>query len=357
MNISELLSLADWVLTKIEDDEIPRRYQDLIQVLTQNIQPNTPTQSFEAQRLALTQAISKVSVDDLSTEQYKFLQKVGLTEIIGARGSANVESIFRDNSMDLASANQKFNKIYSELKTEIDRFEQIKEALQDCVPETEEIPPGRVQMHLHFSGDAGMSNVVDFRKWGVAWYEIGRGLAMANGRSPEEVQIVGASSGSVILYLLVADWAARSISSIISSALRVAKEWYEFREIAQRAREKKAPESAVREIEDHADLLKERNVGEIVESLAKSLNLHNGAQGDKIKALEKAVTQLVGFVLKGGEIDLGRTSEDAESAEKPEGLMELKESFEQIRRLRREIKLLSSDYRTPSNESESEEDA
>jgi hypothetical protein len=68
-----------------------------------------------------------------------------------------------------------------------------------------------------------MSNVADFRKWGTFWFEIGRGVAMAHNAAPEEIKIVGATKGSIIIELAVVSDIAVTISQSNCSPPRASR--------------------------------------------------------------------------------------------------------------------------------------
>jgi hypothetical protein len=103
------------------------------------------------------------------------------------------------------------------------KSEQIKTGLTDCVFEEEYEAENEILMRVSFTGNAPMSNVADFKSWGNIWYDIGRGISMAHGLSPEDIKIVGATKGSIIIELAVIASIATTTSGIILAALKVAE--------------------------------------------------------------------------------------------------------------------------------------
>ena len=66
MNVSELYQLTKWIQNEIVNTQIPQKYQQLLQILQRNAQPNQPKQPFEQQKNNLIEAIKKSTVKSIN---------------------------------------------------------------------------------------------------------------------------------------------------------------------------------------------------------------------------------------------------------------------------------------------------
>ncbi len=201
-------------------------------------------------------------------------------------------------------------------------------------------------MRVNFSGQAAMKNVADLKSWGLLWYDIGRGVAMAHNLSPEDVRIVGATRGSIIIELVAVYAVTHTISKIILSALTVAARVLDIRKKAEEVRGLKLNnDKLAAELEKAADEEKDKGIKQLAEELTKALKLKS-SEGDKATALEKAIKNLINFTEKGGKIDFvlpKTTTESAEQgdpAKRDKEIKELRDQFEKIRLLEDKLKLL-----------------
>ena len=182
-----------------------------------------------------------------------------------------------------------------------------------------------------------MSNVADFKNWGNIWFDIGRGVAMAHNASPEDVKIVGATKGSIIIELAVIASIAATTSGIILAALKVAEKVLDILKKAEEIRNLKLQNSKLaNDLKHEAENEKQAGIEAISAEIIKQLKLKKNGEGDKVAALEKAVKNLVNFIESGGEVDFIIPEEDTESSEsetnKPR-YKDLRVTFQEIRYL------------------------
>ena len=190
-----------------------------------------------------------------------------------------------------------------------------------------------------------MSNITDFKSWGNVWYDIGRGISMAHDASPEDVKIVGATKGSIIIELAVIASIATTTSAIILSGLKVAEKVLDIRKKVEEIKNLKLQNKKLAiDLEKEADKERESGIEKISKDLIKKLKIKINGEGDKANALEKAVKNLVNFVESGGEIDFilpeRNESSDDESEDTQPDYGELKITFQEIRQLENKLKRL-----------------
>lgn len=348
MHVTELYELTMWIDREIVEGQIEQKYQALHSVLHQNAQPNQQKQPFESQKTDLMEAISNVALDRLTIDQLEFLGKLGIAQHIAENGIETVEDILFKNVIDIATSAENVQEIIQSIKEGINRSNKIKSGLEGCV-ELDVTEVDEILMRVNFSGHATMSNITDFKTWGNIWYDIIRGVAMAHGNSPEEVRIVGAKKGSIVIELAVIYGIAKTLSAIILEALKVAERALEIRKKAEEIKGLKLTNKKLwSELEKEAEIEKVEGVKNITDNIVKTLSIKTDGEGDKITAMDKSVRNLVDFIEKGGEIDFvipeEQTSEDEDDEEKgvdkkqAQKIKELRVAFEEIRRLEHKVK-------------------
>lgn len=347
MNVSELYDLVYWVTREIAETQIPQKYQALQQIIQQNAQPNQPKQPFESQRNDLIETIKKVPLSQLTKEQLLFLRELGIAQAVGEEGTNAIEDILYRNVIDIATSAKKIQEIHQSLSQGIQKSNQIKTGLDGCVSQEEYEIENEVMIRVSFTGYAAMSNVTDFRKWGNIWHEVGRGIAMAHNAAPEDVRIIGATRGSVIIELATYPAIATTASAIILLALKLAEKVLDIRKKAEEIKNLQLQNKELaKEIEREAEKEKKIGIEQIYESLIEKLKIKKDGEGDKATALDKAVRNLVNFIESGGEVDFIVPEKDEEKegeSDNPAPKYEdLKITIQEIRQLENKLKLLEA---------------
>lgn len=341
MNVSELFHLTEWVTKEIEGTQVLQKYQSLQTILAQNSQQSTQ-QPFEAIKDDLIKTLQNVPLDQLTRDQEDFLYQLNISEFVGEEGIEAIEDILYKNVIDVATSASKLQTTIQKIANGINKSSQIKTGLSGCVADEEYEVDNEVLMRVSFTGHALMANVADFKSWGNIWFDIGRGIAMAHNATPEDIKIVGATKGSIIIELAVAATIATTTSGIILAALKVAEKVLDIRKKAEELRGLKLKnDKFAKDLEKEADVEKKSGIEEITSDVAKQLELKEG-EGDKIKALDTAVKNLVNFIEKGGIVDF-IVPDDGEPEEGKERANEaLRVAFQQIRLLEKKLVLLEN---------------
>lgn len=351
MNVSELFELTNWIQTEIVNRQIPQKYQTLQQILQRNAQPNQQKQPFEDQKNDLIESIKKVRINRLTKDQLEFLRNLNIAQAIGKEGVDTIEDILYKNVIDIATAAKKIQEIHQRLTQGIQKANQIRTGLEGCVVEEEYEVEGEVLIRIYFRDKASLANVTDFKKWGETWHDIGRGIAMAHNATPEDIKIVGATSGSIVLEMATMASIATTTSAIIYSILKVVEKVLEIRKKAEEIKNLQLNNKKIAlELEEEAKKEIENGAKRIANELIKELGLKQEGEGDKINALEKAVSKLLNFIELGGEVDFIIPEEDmVESDEEVEQIekskidyTQIKDTSEKIRQLEYKIKALEA---------------
>lgn len=344
MNVSELLTLTLWVQRNVEQGQISQKYQELHTIVHQNARTNQGNKPFEQQKNALCEALISMPLKELTNHQLEFLDSTGILSAVGQSGVDTIEDVLFRNALDLATAAQKLAELKAQIDQGVAKVTQIREGLKGCEVAGGSESHDHYLMRVSFAGNAALENVVDFKAWGSTWYDIGRGVAMAHDEPPESIKVVGATKGSIVVELAVIASIATTTSGIILAGLKVAEKVLDIRKKAEEIRGMKLKnDKLAQELKDAANTEKEEGINQITVELSAQLQLNKGAQGDKIKALDTAVKNLVSFVENGGTIDFIAPTEVEDEAEENEADREaLQEAFQEIRAL--EKKLESIEY-------------
>jgi len=342
MNVSELFELTHWITREIEGAQIPQKYQALQTILQQHSQPNQQKTPFESQKDGLINALIKVPLGQLTRDQLDFLYHLGIASAVGEEGIEAIEDTLYKNVIDVATSAQKLQQMLQKINEGISKANQIKAGLTNCVLEEEYETDNEILMRVSFTGHALMSNVTDFKSWGNIWYDIGRGIAMVHDASPEEVKIVGATKGSIIIELAVIASIATTTSGIILAALKVAEKVLDIKTKAEELRGLKMKnDKFAKDLEKEAENEKKSGIEEITSEVVKTLKIKKDGEGDKVKALDTAVKNLVNFIEKGGVVDFIIPEEEEEPEEGEEKKNEeLRIAFQEIRQLEKKLALI-----------------
>jgi len=338
MQVDELVGFLQWLDKEVRKPNLVNLYQQLQAVLNQISQQGQPKPQFESQRTALLEGVMKPNLELLNDSQLRFADKMGLLNLVGQRAKDSIEDVLYKNVIDIATSAQKIGQFHSTLTTILKKTAQASEGLTDYV-EAAPLDYDEALVHIRFQRDASIKNIVDLRQWGDAWFEIGRGIALANKLPPEEIKVIGASRGSLVYDLAVTYAIASTLTGIILLVLKVADRVLELRKKAEELRGMRlSNDKAAQELEKEANQIEKDGQADVLSTLKASKNL-DGEQGN---ALAIAISKIFDFVSGGGEIDV-HIRRDQKAADKPldqKVIAEIKQSFNEIKRLEAKLLLL-----------------
>ena len=189
MQINELLSLSIWFDNNIIENQIPQKYSILHSKMNQNIRRNGQSLvPFEQEKTDLIEAIIDLNFQSLSLEQIKFLNSLKIIELLGKRGVEQIEQVLIQNNLDIATATGKIKEFSNTITKSQNIFKELQTTLLKSfdIEETNEINGSQVLMRVYFQNDVAIKNLTDFKKLSATWYDIGRGIAMAQNSSIKE---------------------------------------------------------------------------------------------------------------------------------------------------------------------------
>lgn len=338
MQVEELVGFLQWLDSEVRKPNIIGLYAQLREILAVNSSPGQPKQPFEDQRKSLLDGVMKPNINLLNRSQVRFAEKMLLFDLIGPKAMDAIEDVLFKNVIDVATATQKISQFHDSLNTILQKASKISEGLSQYV-ETVPIEYEEALVHIRFQRDASIKNIVDLREWGNSWFEIGRGIALANKLPPEDIKVIGASRGSIVYDLAVAYAVASTLTGIILLVLKVADRILEVKKKAEEIRGMKlSNDKAAQELDREATQIEKDGHAEVLSSIKATKTL----DGEQSTALSNAITKIFNFVLGGGEVDVHIRSEQdtKEKTIDPKVIAEIKQSFSEIKRLEAKIRLL-----------------
>lgn len=349
MQITELLKLTKWFDENITENGVPEKYIALYNKMNQNMRRNGNQQlvPFEQEKENLIESINGINFQNLSLEQIEFLEQLEITELIGRSGAKQIEDNLIRNNLDIVTATQKIKEIsdlIAKAKKTIDELQTTLSKSFD-IEETDEVDDDKVLMRVYFQNDVAIDNLTNFKKLSDSWYHIGRGIAMAQDKSPEDFNIIGAKKGSIIIEMAVVYGLAKTVSKILLESLKVADRFINVLKQVEELKGLKLDNKKIAsELEKEAEKEKNQGTAKILETTVADLQLNTEQNGDKIEALKKSIKNLINFTKNGGVVDFVQPKEPDEddTEEIREEIQQLKNNISEIRLLEDQIKLLEN---------------
>lgn len=349
MLVSEVISLAKWVQENIQKARISEKYANLSNKLQQNINGNqTP---FEEERNELGRTLQAIQLNSLSDAQIRVLEDIGVRHAIANEGVNTLEEIFVRNVLDISTTKQKLDEQRQSIDHSTSWANSVQTALFEYFDENEsEINSEyeEVVVRVRFTKEAGINHVTDLKEWSSVWYDILRGFALANNKSPEEFRFVGATSGSVIAMFAGDPATVAALVLTIERGLAFANSIFELKaNIRNLNNSTFDTKEAVASLNQSLEKEKQKAPDEIVAQIMREAE-ENTIDGEKRAALKIAVQKLLNFLEKGGEVDFVVPDEieqndeptDVDFEEAFKQLSEIRSTVERIRETERDIKRL-----------------
>lgn len=315
MNVDELYRLGAWYAAQFKD--LDRRYRDVMEPLIYNAS-QSDKRPVEDQLNSLVMFLNNIQFDNLSIEQLKMLNKLGVDAYIGRLGAEYVNSAVRTSNYDPATAVQRLdeaihsiNDTYGKLAAYIEAVDGLGFGPDDVLAED-----GYITIRVGFQNDVAINNVTDWKDTAKEWYDIIRGLSMACDEKPEDVKVIGAETGSVILILAgtaaFTALLARISKHITTSAKDIINVGIAMEDLRQKRMLTRAMEIEFKKIEKE----KTENAVAEIENLLEGATKITG--GDVSVALTASIKKLLTFSEKGGTVDFIAPEDEEEHGEEGE---------------------------------------
>ena len=301
MRAHEIMQLADWFDTHFAN--IQSAYEELLQVLEYNA--NHPDQQqIEPALNSLLAVIGEIRTQGLSIEQIEMLRKLEVFSLLGLQGASFVEQRVKDVAYDPATRVQEFQQMLSRLITANNHLSSFQRASHDLglMYEPYQTSPDQLVVSVRFRDRVSIDNVPDLKNRTKDWYDITRGIALAAGETPDEVHVLGASRGSLIIEIACTLYFVRLLAEITTHITRAAVDIMEVRIGMEELKQKKILNALLAKELQRIEKEKKENALETVKEDIRKL-FPKGVSGDVSPALDKSIEHLMTFLDKGGELD------------------------------------------------------
>lgn len=348
MQINETNSLCSWITKEIVASKLMEKFDALFSILDANSKRpnNQPAQPFEDQRIDLLNGLVEININTLSLEQLRALETLNIKNNIGNSGIEKINNLL-SNELDIAHVANEINVMKNEIQNGINISDSVKNAIKPLVTdEDKEIAKDKVLTRVIFDHDASIGNIKNLKDWSSKWFDIGRGFAIANGQTPEDVEVVGATKGSLIVELALLATTALPLAKAINLTFDSLVKYREYQLKSAEVRRMKADnlkledefEDDAKRWEDRAQRLKADTAEEITEEIKQYFNDY---REDNQAEFGKAVRTLVDFLSKGGDVDCVIPDEESEDIDEElnKTLTSLRNDFARIRQLKETLLL------------------
>lgn len=344
MNVDELYRLAVWFEALFPETD--RHYRELLDPLNHNAnQPNK--QPLEGPLQALIDYLNAQRFDELSIQQLKMLSLLGVDAYLGHAGAVLVNDVVRTANYDPATALEAVNGAVAKLKSTRSSFKGYAEAVKTLGYDPLDIEPDddRIIIRVGFQNDVSIDNIADWKDSGKEWYEIVRGIAMACDEKPEDVKVVGAATGSIILILAATVTFSMLMAKVSKNITSVAMDIIGVRSAMEDLRQKGILTKVIeQEFKDMEKAKKDGAITTIEGVLSEQLKGKNG----EIKAgLVKSIEKLLTFSEKGGTVDFvapeGDEADDAADDDVRAALIEARDEIREYQSQLHTLKLISAE--------------
>ena len=344
MNIGELRALAEWF------GEHYSTLQNLYGKLLQPIQHNANQgnkQPIENQLNQLIAYMSDMKFEELSLQQIRILEELGVDEYIGLKGTNFVEGTIRTSEYDPSTAASRISEAISSITQAHDGFQSYQNSLKSLgLEEDDNEENDFITIRVGFQNDASINHVTDLKNYSKDWYDIIRGIALSVDEAPESTKVVGASTGSIILILAGTASVTAILALISKNIASVAKDVIGIANQIVELRGKKLLNDVIeKELKKQEYEKKKSAEKDIIEIISEKIP---AMDGEKIAALSGSIKKLLAFNEKGGNVDFVAPESGHEIVDDEEGsehaigaLAAAREAIHQYQEVREQVKRLT----------------
>ena len=342
MDVNELVGLANWMNEHV--NPTMSVYEQLASSMEQNA-TNGNKVPLREHLDAVQKALLDMPVSQLSYQQTDLLHDMEVRDLLGEKGWRFVERTVKEGNYDPASAAADIRTAKKHLDSALQQFEQTRQSLSavGISGEPDYEASDNVTVRVRFKDAVEIENVTQLKKWSAEWYDISRGLAMAAGERPEDVEVKGATTGSLIIVLGTTLTVATIIALIMKQIASTVKSSMEIAHTLQDWKMRKVADAEVeRVLLARRKSVEDGGVQDALELVREKIGAR--IAGDVENALKKSIEKMFQFTSKGGEVDMLPPPDPADDEELDDAVAEaintITENVKEMRTLKAATQLL-----------------
>lgn len=302
MQVAELMDLSEWLERHVLGNS--STFEQFTVICEQNATNGTKQPLAEAQN-ELDDALLNMPMEQLSFGQMEVLEDRGIAQYLGQRGRDFYERLFIRENFDPADAAKQARVSWNLLQSVTRQLIEVQNSLAGLGFKNalHEVDSTKFTARIYFQKDAGIHNMPDLREWAENWDIIARGITESIGERTEDFEIVGASTGSVIIIAWMTQAVAKAFAVVTTHISKAAINIIKVKEAYDK----------MRHLGEMQDILEERERASIdrykVETRLIVIgglkeNFADAMDETKTALLERSITKYLDFVEKGGEVDI-----------------------------------------------------
>ena len=340
MEVQEVIRLSDWFDEHL--DQAINAYTNLVSVLQNNTrQPEKlPVQEPLED---LMKVLAAMPTEQLSLLQFRMLETLEVSDLIGRRGAQWIEVTVKTTTYDPATTFQSAHDANSKLqnaKTQLGSFGSAAAGVGIVRSNLEE-ETDHLLINIIFQNDVSIENVRDWKKMSAEWEQIIAGLAAAVGERPEDVAVAGVSNGSIIVTLGATAAVTKLLAMISKHIVGIA---HDILSVQTKAEELRQARIMTKTMEVEFKQLEQTKRDEGKAEIAGEIDCALPDLEPEIRSkLQKSVDKALAFGEAGGEVDFVLPDrEEDEETEVDKAIDEIRTLVEDQQRVRQEVKLLEN---------------
>lgn len=344
MDATEIISLNAWTQEFISP--VSTQYAELARILQFNAtQPQK--QPVRDALEALKKSQRNVPLHQLSSKQIALLSSLAVLPLLGEQGVTHIKNTLSSSDYDPASAAQDVQSDVAKLNSFAQSLNAASSALHEIGFRSDrpDALTDRALVTVTFKDRAAIENVADLKSWSAEWYDILRGICICVDEPPESVKVVGASTGSIVLFLSTTVLVTSLLALVAKNVASIAKEIISIDLARQSLLQQKILTQTIRnDLESQRQKVLDGGAERVMLELKKELP--RPINGEEDTALQKAIDKFIKFSDAGGDMDLIAPRKLDESADDSQAtvakqISRLNQEIADLRSTKIEIQLLS----------------
>ncbi len=233
MLIEEITQLNAWIQLNETKHGFVSKLGQLYQILNANVSAgqrnnqNNKIQPFADEKIQAIDAIKKIDIGELSSDQIECLNVHKAINYLGPSAAERMTEMFRDDSHDLAHITNQINEMYQVLnttKTQIDAVSKSVSPYVEVLTATEYLNQDS-RFSIVFKEGVKVGSLKDLEARSKEWSIVMHGIGVALDVPPSDFRVLGARNGSFVIDLYMAAAAIVPIGIILTRSFNLLEQF------------------------------------------------------------------------------------------------------------------------------------